>query len=731
MSVISNPPYPSYFDVDGSPLENGYLYFGAANQNPETNPITVYWDSAYLVPAAQPIRTSGGFAVRNGSPANVYVTTDYSLTVRDKNRRLVYSKLLSEGQTTAEVNIQFSTQTVIATSGQTVFNLSTAYTPGNQSLAVYHNGARLVVAQDYTETSATVVTLLIGATVGDVLQFVTATPINPSSLGAAAVAYVPAGAGAVATNVQTVLRETVSVTRFGAVGDGVTDDTAKIQAALDYVFNAGGGTVLIPKSSASYKVSDTLTIRSNTRVEFEDWVELTTASSTGTVLFLDGDNIELINPLIDGGGSASDAGENGIGIVSGNNVQVRGGKVRNCARGGVGMAFGGKGVQIETGDVEGVLIDGTQFSYCFMAMSTVRDGSNVNADYGILFSNIKADNCDILFFVKQANINNTNGLEHTVQLNNFYAVNCGAFEGVMQFSRAANVQVSNGVVVNSPLIAATPLIRGNHRFCRFDNIRFSGNCPQIIDLDPSTFAIDTSHPCENNTYDINHSGTAGHIANASVTTTNRILADCVIRACLDSDVTTKLVGDELRNGYCRLELQQGNRTIITTTGTAYLESRTNFASFPQGISVMRFNSSQIAFPATQIASTDANTLDDYEEGTWTLTDNSGANLTFAAAYGDYIKIGRMVFASFAVTYPTTASGANASIGGIPFTTASTGGRVTCGLAIGYTDQGSFMSASANPSSNSFVLATASGGLLTNANMSNKTLRGVFSYMANA
>jgi hypothetical protein len=257
MSVISNPPYPSYFDVDGSPLENGYLYFGAANQNPETNPITVYWDSAYLVPAAQPIRTSGGFAVRNGSPANVYVTTDYSLTVRDKNLRLVYSKLLSEGQTTAEVNIQFSTQTVIATSGQTVFNLSTAYTPGNQSLAVYHNGARLVVAQDYTETSATVVTLLIGATVGDVLQFVTATPINPSSLGAAAVAYVPAGAGAVATDVQTVLRETVSVTRFGAVGDGVTDDTAAIQAAINF-FPSGRGVVYFP--CGTYKVTSAITV---------------------------------------------------------------------------------------------------------------------------------------------------------------------------------------------------------------------------------------------------------------------------------------------------------------------------------------------------------------------------------------------------------------------------------------------------------------------------------------
>lgn len=59
-------------------------------------------------------------------------------------------------------------------------------------------------------------------------------------------------------------------------------------------------------------------------------------------------------------------------------------------------------------------------------------------------------------------------------------------------------------------------------------------------------------------------------------------------------------------------------------------------------------------------------LDDYEEGTWTPTDGSGAGLTFTVTNAVYTKIGRQVICTLQMSYPATASGANANISGLPF-----------------------------------------------------------------
>lgn len=86
-----SPAFRVYTDANGQPLNNGYIYFGTAGQNAETNPITVYWDVAGTIPAAQPIRTVNGYPSRNGTPANVFVAGDHSVTVRSQNRAIVFT----------------------------------------------------------------------------------------------------------------------------------------------------------------------------------------------------------------------------------------------------------------------------------------------------------------------------------------------------------------------------------------------------------------------------------------------------------------------------------------------------------------------------------------------------------------------------------------------------------------------------------------------------------------
>lgn len=86
----TSPPFQSYTDRDGQPLDNGYVYFGEPDDNPQTAPVTVYWDAAGTQPAAQPLRTMNGYILRAGTPANVFLDVQYSVQVLDRNRALVY-----------------------------------------------------------------------------------------------------------------------------------------------------------------------------------------------------------------------------------------------------------------------------------------------------------------------------------------------------------------------------------------------------------------------------------------------------------------------------------------------------------------------------------------------------------------------------------------------------------------------------------------------------------------
>lgn len=169
MALATVAPLPQYFDLDGDPLDGGKLYFGAVNQNPLTNPATVYWDAAATIPAAQPVRTVNGYTARNGTPALLYAAADYSVLVQDRRgRQVVY----------AANSAEFSNSSNVLT----------------QLLAFITNIA--------------------------------------SSVGSSLVGFLQSGVGAVLRTVQSKLREWPSVQDYGAVGDGVADDHAAFAAAI-------------------------------------------------------------------------------------------------------------------------------------------------------------------------------------------------------------------------------------------------------------------------------------------------------------------------------------------------------------------------------------------------------------------------------------------------------------------------------------------------------------------
>lgn len=120
-------------------------------------------------------------------------------------------------------------------------------------------------------------------------------------------------------------------------------------------------------------------------------------------------------------------------------------------------------------------------------------------------------------------------------------------------------------------------------------------------------------------------------------------------------------------GVMIFETSDTERMRITSGGNLLVGTTTNNAS--GGVIQV---SNGITFPATQSASSDANTLDDYEEGTWTPvidSDTPGTGRVTTVSSANYTKIGNMVYVQCYITLTTLGSGGGASLvlRGLPFT----------------------------------------------------------------
>ena len=114
---------------------------------------------------------------------------------------------------------------------------------------------------------------------------------------------------------------------------------------------------------------------------------------------------------------------------------------------------------------------------------------------------------------------------------------------------------------------------------------------------------------------------------------------------------------------------------LNTTGNLVLKGGTANA-----------NGVGVTFPATQVASSDANTLDDYEEGTWVPTQGAGLTVvgTFSSS-GTYTKVGRLVTIAGSVNGSTSIATAAAGFmcAGLPFASSqqNVGGAVNSATTV--------------------------------------------------
>lgn len=146
------------------------------------------------------------------------------------------------------------------------------------------------------------------------------------SSGSSLIGFIQAGTGAVAETVQTKLRENVSVKDFGAMGDGTTNDTAAIQAAVTYAASVGKNT-LIP--GGTYLCGD-LTIPSNSFIYGEANSIIKRTSDYGWQPVSDSDNITIDTIKFNNNAPAVDSsgGHNYCFTVL--NVTVTNLTIRNC-----------------------------------------------------------------------------------------------------------------------------------------------------------------------------------------------------------------------------------------------------------------------------------------------------------------------------------------------------------------------------------------------------------------
>jgi hypothetical protein len=152
----------------------------------------------------------------------------------------------------------------------------------------------------------------------------------------------------------------------------------------------------------------------------------------------------------------------------------------------------------------------------------------------------------------------------------------------------------------------------------------------------------------------------------------------------------KIIADIIEAPFDSIKMNVANVTVLTAnnSGLTYLPTGNvninigstasltlgNVVATTANISGLITASGGIKFPATQVSSADVNTLDDYEEGTFTPVinfDGASVGVTYTTQVGTYTKVGRLITISCYVVLSNKGSSVGTpGISGLPFSSAN-------------------------------------------------------------